>query len=797
MAVSSFQITIYDYLRIFFHRATWICSFFTISLAAAFCWLEWVATPQYRSDMVVMVWARDLEMPVLRRMVQDIPLNRLIAAIRDKLQVDSRLQDMAANLRWRIKQRVWESRLAKHPAQQIDEKYFRNRLAALAAGQECVLQPSGIVVSRCWWLRESVRIGLQEFVANLDTPSLAWILGAARDVREGIIINSEDDQIYLGGLRRLLLPEAAQVTAAEVRQRAEVELLRRLQAECAKAGGGQFDEIARQEIVKEIVALTPLLELDLYDVVGMHFHRPAEMSPWITRLKSGLSVAAGRNNLVAFQCELALYRRRVPFDKDENVITDEILRIAYEIMKGEFQSIETARWENAASALAKQMEATQREIEEINKKLYDYDNLTSLQLAFVESPPLDARTLSESLPRNWSDPFLGLRQHSVHIRRMDEISREIDDIVNLELPELTARLRAIQQQIADPKNQRIRIETRRPVERGAPPEALALQRQRQAKALELNRLLRNNTEKHPLVQKVMREIEEIDMQLRAYAAHPVPEIVEKEEHINPQLAEWRKEEKELTEKIALKKQRQEQLRNLFEIERGKAKEAIEKQQTYQTLIERQRILQGQLAEIQRQSQELQNKRLTKEETSVELEIHTHPRKPERPFTPQAGIVYLVALFIGLLAVVSVVFTLEYTDHSIKSPQDVKRHLQLPVLGTIPDFAFAGQEQEEQLLERWRRRLWGARRVYPPTVDVEEPLPLPERRAAVARRRFAGFLWLAAVLAILLALGVYSYPHLGVHAAAIWQKMLKTIGRDESSTAPEIAAEEQTRKSNER
>ncbi|MCX7935049.1 MAG: hypothetical protein N3A66_07295, partial [Planctomycetota bacterium] len=94
MAATSFQITIYDYLRIFFHRAMWIGGLFAVSLAAAFFWLEWLAVPQYRSDMVVMVWARDLEMPLLRRMVQDIPLSRLIAAIRDKLQVDSRLEDL-------------------------------------------------------------------------------------------------------------------------------------------------------------------------------------------------------------------------------------------------------------------------------------------------------------------------------------------------------------------------------------------------------------------------------------------------------------------------------------------------------------------------------------------------------------------------------------------------------------------------------------------------------------------------------------------------------------------------------
>jgi capsular polysaccharide biosynthesis protein len=46
---------------------------------------------------------------------------------------------------------------------------------------------------------------------------------------------------------------------------------------------------------------------------------------------------------------------------------------------------------------------------------------------------------------------------------------------------------------------------------------------------------------------------------------------------------------------------------------------------------------------------------------------------------------MVALAMGLMAAVGLTLLLELVDTSIKTPEDVQKYMQLPVLGIIPDF----------------------------------------------------------------------------------------------------------------
>lgn len=59
---------------------------------------------------------------------------------------------------------------------------------------------------------------------------------------------------------------------------------------------------------------------------------------------------------------------------------------------------------------------------------------------------------------------------------------------------------------------------------------------------------------------------------------------------------------------------------------------------------------------------------------------------QTPDTPVQSNVYVkiaIGLFIGLLMAVGIVFLIEYLDDTIKSSEDVEKHLGLTVLGTIP------------------------------------------------------------------------------------------------------------------
>ncbi len=57
--------------------------------------------------------------------------------------------------------------------------------------------------------------------------------------------------------------------------------------------------------------------------------------------------------------------------------------------------------------------------------------------------------------------------------------------------------------------------------------------------------------------------------------------------------------------------------------------------------------------------------------------------PVAPVKPRPKLNMAVAGVLGIMVGVGLAFILEYLDNTVKSPEDVRRYLDLPVLGTIP------------------------------------------------------------------------------------------------------------------
>jgi capsular polysaccharide biosynthesis protein len=57
--------------------------------------------------------------------------------------------------------------------------------------------------------------------------------------------------------------------------------------------------------------------------------------------------------------------------------------------------------------------------------------------------------------------------------------------------------------------------------------------------------------------------------------------------------------------------------------------------------------------------------------------------PAVPVSPRVQLNVAVAYAVGLMAALGLAFLQEYLDKTIKTPEDVQKHLQLPVLGIIP------------------------------------------------------------------------------------------------------------------
>ena len=59
--------------------------------------------------------------------------------------------------------------------------------------------------------------------------------------------------------------------------------------------------------------------------------------------------------------------------------------------------------------------------------------------------------------------------------------------------------------------------------------------------------------------------------------------------------------------------------------------------------------------------------------------------PISPVKPKKELNIAIATFIGLMTGLGIIFLIEYLDNTIKTPEDIEKHLGLPVIGTIPVF----------------------------------------------------------------------------------------------------------------
>jgi len=58
--------------------------------------------------------------------------------------------------------------------------------------------------------------------------------------------------------------------------------------------------------------------------------------------------------------------------------------------------------------------------------------------------------------------------------------------------------------------------------------------------------------------------------------------------------------------------------------------------------------------------------------------------PRRPIKPRPSLNMVIAGFVGLMTGLGIVFLLEYLDNTIKTPSDVEKYLELPIIGAIPE-----------------------------------------------------------------------------------------------------------------
>jgi succinoglycan biosynthesis transport protein ExoP len=66
-----------------------------------------------------------------------------------------------------------------------------------------------------------------------------------------------------------------------------------------------------------------------------------------------------------------------------------------------------------------------------------------------------------------------------------------------------------------------------------------------------------------------------------------------------------------------------------------------------------------------------------------VRVTDHAEVPKAPITPTGRRTWLLSFAIGLVAAIAVAYGLDYMNDTIKTPEDVARHLKLPFLGLVP------------------------------------------------------------------------------------------------------------------
>lgn len=68
-----------------------------------------------------------------------------------------------------------------------------------------------------------------------------------------------------------------------------------------------------------------------------------------------------------------------------------------------------------------------------------------------------------------------------------------------------------------------------------------------------------------------------------------------------------------------------------------------------------------------------------------VQIIDRAELPRFPISPNNRLNYLVGIILGLAIGVGIIFLTEFLDDTIKTPEDVQKHVDLPVIGVIPVF----------------------------------------------------------------------------------------------------------------
>lgn len=119
-----------------------------------------------------------------------------------------------------------------------------------------------------------------------------------------------------------------------------------------------------------------------------------------------------------------------------------------------------------------------------------------------------------------------------------------------------------------------------------------------------------------------------------------------------------------------------------------------------TVEEKDPALAAQLADAVAKSFQEQIRSYMKVENVVVVD---EAQQPTSPIKPRKTMNVAIAMVLGFMAAAGLAFLLEYLDTSVKTPEDVARYIDLPVLGVIPEISLEPEVRARKPSRSRKRR----------------------------------------------------------------------------------------------
>ncbi|MCK5178252.1 MAG: hypothetical protein KAR32_01880, partial [Candidatus Omnitrophica bacterium] len=208
---------------------------------------------------------------------------------------------------------------------------------------------------------------------------------------------------------------------------------------------------------------------------------------------------------------------------------------------------------------------------------------------------------------------------------------------------------------------------------------------------QLNNLLIDSTERHPLVRELQGQITAKRAELKKENLEYTENIQFEEQQTRPMIDEIKKALDSLEGKTmrqgATNQQTDSKVMVNVNLEKVLARDVGVNEQIYNMLLQR--------IETAKITQRLQS---SKEGTRYE--IIDPPRIPLKPFKPNRALVAFVGLFLGAMAGVGLVLSSEFLDKSFIDVEEAKEYLGVALFGAISKINTPESLRREKEKHRW-------------------------------------------------------------------------------------------------